>query len=217
MAERKTTQAHLDYAADLIDKVKEKAPIRLLDEDGNLIKRDFLANGRRYVILKHEDCFNVARMKAHLLLEQMFGAAKSLEQLVRDNIKSVELMDGYFFQTNPLSDLVVHLKKIAKNYFEDNLKRDHIAFYQCTLFVVREDDDLTDWSLSKADEYIEDWTKTNIYAPDLFQLALASFPNFIRTYMNQTEIISQVKSECENKKKKQKGEVGKKEKKGDTE
>lgn len=188
MAERGTTKEHLEYAADLIDRIKDKAPVRLLDHNKELIKRDFEANGTRYVVLKHEDIFNVGRMKAHLLLEQMFAHAKSLEELAKANVKSVELFDKMMTTRQGAANLGVHLENIRKNFFADGLRRDHIAFYQCTLFIVPIDSDYTQWSLDKADKCIEDWTKANIYAPDIFFLALKSYPNFMKLYKQLTEI-----------------------------
>lgn len=210
MAKDKTKQPksiddHLDYAEKTYKYVNSIKPKRLLDpETGQLKAREFEANGKEYVILKREDSFNVARTGAHMILEMMFANAKSLKDLYEANAKTVEMIDGIFLGKHRFTQLAEHAEQIRKGYFQDNIKREHIAFYQCSLFIVRVGDNLTDWNWQTADEYIQDWAKANIYAPDLFRLALVSYPDYIEIWKNHTAIGSDGEGENKNESKSQK-------------
>ncbi|MDB4433154.1 hypothetical protein N9166_00260 [bacterium] len=48
------------------------------------------------------------------------------------------------------------------------------AYYICTLFIIREGEDLNSWNFEAADEKINDWVKENYRAVDFFGLALAT-------------------------------------------
>jgi hypothetical protein len=48
------------------------------------------------------------------------------------------------------------------------------ALYICTLFIVRENEDLSDWDFDLANEKIDDWVAENLAVVDFFGLALAS-------------------------------------------
>ena len=47
------------------------------------------------------------------------------------------------------------------------------AYYICTLFITRENEDLSKWDFELADKKIDDWVAENIRAVDFFGLALA--------------------------------------------
>jgi len=177
---KETTQDYLNGLETLLEATKGINPTRILNEDGKLLKKSFQANGNTYLVLDVEQSFNVARAEAHYILESMFAKAKSLEAMVEDSKKSVELVNGLVLGKTTLTDLVVHLNEMHKNYFTDNLTRNHIALYECTLFIVRAGDDITDWSFPKAEQYITDWLKEGIYAPDFFYLAMQRFTRYTK-------------------------------------
>lgn len=176
----KTTQDHLDSIQTLLDATKGVTPKRILDDGGVLLSKHFTANGNTYIVLDVEQSFNVARAEAHYVLESMFAKAKSLESMVADSKKSVELVNGLVLGKTTLTDLVVHLNEMHNNYYVDNLQRNHIALYECTLFIVKSGDDITDWSFEKAESYITDWLKEGIYAPDFFYLAMQRFTRYTK-------------------------------------
>jgi hypothetical protein len=192
-----TTKDYLEKAEALFKDYGIVAPKRILDDDNKLLSKSFEANGYTYVVLDIEESFNIERAEAHNLIEQMFAAGKSLEQLVTDNIKSVDLFDN-LLSKGGLADLGAHLKGIAENYFKDNLMRKHIAMYEATLFIVRKGDDLK-WNFDKAEEYIKDWAIEGIYAPDFFSLALHRFPKYIAILKQRMGIGSKDKEQAQSK------------------
>ena len=48
------------------------------------------------------------------------------------------------------------------------------AYYICTLFIIKEGEDLSKWNFESADEKINDWTEANLKAVDFLGLALAT-------------------------------------------
>ena len=46
-----------------------------------------------------------------------------------------------------------------------------MAYYLCTLFFIKEGEDLKEWSFELADAKINDWIKENINALDFFSIA----------------------------------------------
>jgi hypothetical protein len=75
---------------------------------------------------------------------------KNMNDLLRDCINNLDSFKGEFTSRYPA------------------------AYYICTLFIIREGEDLNAWSFDQADEKINDWTAENIRAVDFFGLALAT-------------------------------------------
>ena len=172
--QQQSTQQFFDDIDHLIKITRGVNPRRILDEKTRLpIAKSFMANGNKYIILEPKQCFNLGRMEAHMKLEKMFAFGNSLEGIYQYNQKSIKL-----FNDMQLAALGGHLMQGEKNLFTDGILREHIAYYTCTLFIVRAGDDITDWDFNTAKEYIKDWLKEGLYGPDFFTLALHIFPDY---------------------------------------
>ncbi len=190
MSKHTTTTEYIDEIAEfkrIAATIKGFEPRRILDDNNKLISKVFKANGNNYIILNERQSFTVDRFKTHLMLEQMFAHAKSLEHMVKDANISRDLVNKVWRGDANFTTLATHIESIAKNYFEDNLYRDHISLYLCSLFIVREGSDLTNWSIDEATEWIKDWVTEGLYAPDFFTLAIMFSPSYTKILTERME------------------------------
>ncbi len=190
MSKHKTTNDYIDEVAEfkrIAATIKGFEPKRILDDNNELISKIITANGNKYIVLNERQAFTVDRFRTHLMLEQMFAHAKSIEHMVQDANTSRELVNNVWRGDAHFTELATHIESIAKNYFEDNLYRDHISLYMCTLFIVREGSDLTNWSIEDATQWINDWVKEGLYAPDFFTLAIGYSPSYIKVLRDRME------------------------------
>ena len=191
----KTTNDYIDDTAatkaefDRISKtIKGFEPRKILDKDNKLISKVITANGNNYIVLNERQSFTVDRFRTHLMLEQMFAHAKSIEHMVNDAKTSRKLVNDVWRGDANFTTLATHIESIAKNYFEDNLYRDHISLYLCSLFIVREGADLTNWNIEEASEWIKDWVTEGLYAPDFFTLAIMFSTSYMKILTENMEI-----------------------------
>ena len=204
------TQQHLDNVQKELEEFRRIAatiegyePKRLLNEDGTLISKVIKANGNNYIVLNEREAYTVDRFRTHLMIQQMLANAKSLEAIVFEQNKSRQLVQEVWEGKTPFSKLAVHLENIFENYFSDNLAREHIALYECTLFVVKEGANLNNWTFEEANLWIKDWVQEGIYCPDFFTLAIQHSPAYIEVltkrmesgYMTEVEQQQQKKEE----------------------
>ncbi len=190
MSKKTTTTEYIDEIAEfkrIAATIKGFEPRRILDADNKLISKVIKANGHNYIVLNERQSFTVDRFKTHLMLEQMFAHAKSLEHIVQDAKTSRDLANKVWRGDAYFTTLATHLEGIAKNYFEDNLYRDHISLYLCSLFIVREGSDLTNWDIDEVSEWIKDWVKEGLYAPDFFTLAIMFTPSYTKILIENME------------------------------
>ena len=179
----KTTDEYINQVAEfkrIAATIKGFEPRRILDDKNQLKSTVIKANGNNYIFLNERQSFTVDRFRTHLMMEQMFAHAKSIDSMVSDSKKTVQLVNDFVKGKALFTELANHVEGLRKNYFEDNLYRDHISMYMCTLFIVKEGADLTDWNIEEASRWIEDWVKEGLYAPDFFTLALMYSPSYMK-------------------------------------
>ena len=177
-----TTQHYIDDIAEfrrIAATIEGYEPKRLIDEDGKLISKVIKANGNNYIILSEKEGYTLDRFRTHLMITQMLANAKSLETIVFEQNKSRQLVQDVWTGKEPFTKLAVHLESIFENYFKDSQNREHIALYECTLFIVKEGCNLNNWNIQEANLWIKDWVQEGIYAPDFFTLAIQHSPAYI--------------------------------------
>lgn len=142
-------------------------------------QREFMANGKQYAILSAEKCFNINRQLAYQNLELIF-ATNQTPTSIKTRFK--ETYDTILRMLSPEKDSWTrHFDKLLRDAMNnyDSFKgkytsRYPAALYICTLFIVRENEDLSDWDFDLANEKIDDWVAENLAVVDFFGLALAS-------------------------------------------
>jgi len=171
-----------DSLRDEFDKVSKKIGLinspKSLIEDGVMVS-EFEANGIKYHILPADKVFNIDRQVAYHNINTAFA--------LNQTPTSIKLRFSEFLQTiiRLMSTKDVEHTKLMEKLLRDALNNNDsfkgeltsrypAAYYLCTLFIIKEGEDLGAWNFDLANEKIEDWTKENIRAVDFFGLALAS-------------------------------------------
>ena len=174
----------MDIMKENFDKTKKIIEVQNLPKrlfiDGNF-KTEFEANGNKYKVMQPEVCFNIDKQVAYQNITIAFQA----NQTVTD----IKLRFGH--SKNNLIRLFSEDDKKKRDEITETLLRDALnnfdsfkgeftsrypaALYLCTLFVIRDNEDLQEpWTWDSANKKIEDWSKENLSFFDFFVLALSS-------------------------------------------
>lgn len=134
----------------------------------------FIANGNKYFF---EFDLPIARYRVYEELQYLIAYGMNVEKLADALRKIIEVNSG--------PDVIGAIKEtheIATNALYSmgrNLaKREHEIFLFATLFIVREGEDLAQWSESIAKEKIKDWEVEGIAASSFFLLAMKQISGF---------------------------------------
>lgn len=152
-------------------------PKRLV-KDG-VFKKEFTANGNKYIVCAPEMVFNFDKQIAWKNLEIAFGCCQTVTEIAMRFKENWETMTRLMGATGKEhSKLMADLHRQGMNNL-DSLKQNieyyyPQALYMCTMFVIKEGEDLAaPWLYKEAQKKIEDWSKENISFYDFFCLALS--------------------------------------------
>ena len=175
MSDKDKLREAFDQVAERLNFVNK--PKRLIE--AGKIKSEFIANGNTYYICPPEKVFNFAKWNAYQQLEQALGLNKTPQEIY-DSFK--RLYDNQIRLMSDTKDNWLTLQ--SKNMLDclnclDSMKpsdyqRLPMAYYLCTLFIVRKGADLSYWNVDLAQDYINDWTEENLSPYDFFHIALVS-------------------------------------------
>lgn len=171
-----------DVLKDEFDKTMKKigainAP-RSLIVNGKF-EKEFTANGNKYSIMAADKVFNIDRQVAYHNIETAFAMNQTPTSI---KVRFAEMLQTIIrLMSVKDSEHTKQMEKLLRDALNNNdsfkgelTSRYPAAYYLCTLFIIREGEDLNGWSFDLANEKIDDWTKENIRAVDFFGLALAS-------------------------------------------
>lgn len=130
-------------------------------------------SGKTYKIKTVDQGITFDRWNAYEKMSVMFNYDASLQQLMNNNQKSIDICDSIFLGDGKYNSkhLIHHLTSITDG-FESNTKSKYSkAMYFCTIFIIREDEDETFWDMKIADEKIADWAKSGFDVIDFLLLA----------------------------------------------
>jgi hypothetical protein len=149
-------------------------PISLI-EDGNL-KTEFVANGNKYAILPPDKVFNIGRQVAYHNIQTAFALNQTptqIKQRFNKNLQTViKLMEAKGADWTKLMETFLRDSLNNIDSFKGEFTSKYpMAYYLCTLFFIKEGEDLKEWSFELADAKIDDWIKENINALDFFSIA----------------------------------------------
>jgi|TARA_R110000851_G_scaffold72914_1_gene161178 hypothetical protein len=169
----------------IIEDIKVIGIPKSLIKDGEFQTR-FKANGTDYQVFAPSDVFNFNRQIAYQQIETALALNQTPQQIATQVGKlysnQVRLMgntggDWAKMQDENLRDCINFVDAIKGNTEDSNfcnLRRLPKAYYLCTLFIIKEGEDLKAWSPKLAHEKIDDWIKENLNPFDFFSLALHS-------------------------------------------
>jgi len=163
---------------------------RLPRRDDGSIKSTFEANDVKYTIRTADEGISISRFNEYQKFAGMLGYNATFQKMYENNQKAIKLANGVVSGDNTFTDLVLHLNAINEGVLQASEERNSIALYICTLFIVREGEDLTTWSMELAKDKIDDWNREGYHAEDFFFLALSSVVGFKSAY---NELIDRLK------------------------
>lgn len=161
-----------------LDKLKVINKPKSLIVDGKLLK-EFEANGSKYIICAPDKVFNIGRQTAYYNINTAFALNQTPTEIKQRFNKTwsdiLRLMSAEAGEKKKLMDGFVRDALNNNDSFKGELtSRYPMAYYLCTLFIIKEGEDLAEWSFESANEKIDDWVKENISSVDFFGIAQAS-------------------------------------------
>lgn len=172
----------------IIEDMKIIGVPKTLIKDG-VFQTNFTANGTKYTVCAPSEVFNFERQIAYQQIETALALNQTPQQIASAFAKlysnQIRLMGNTGAEWARLQDenlrdclnYVDAIKGDTKDSRFANLKRVPKALYLCTLFIVKEGEDLSTWSPKLAHEKIDDWIQENLNPFDFFSLALISSRN----------------------------------------
>lgn len=175
-----------DPLNETFEEVFEK--MKVLNKPKHIIKNGILpttfeANGKKYLVAPPEKVFNLNRKAFFDVLEIAFALNRTPQQIADAFVTIYSNQLALSSNTNPNDWMKLQDKNLrdCMNFMdsmkEDEYKRLPKAYFLCTLFIIREGEDLNIWSPTLAHEKIDDWLEENINAFDFFAIALHSSKN----------------------------------------
>ncbi len=141
------------------------------------------ANGKEYKLLKE---LTIARFKELDKLEVEFFYGFNMQELF-DKLKEIyELINK-----GKLADTPVKVHNLMTGVADKVDKREPVMLRICSLFLVTDDEDIHKWSEESAREKIMDWTEEGYAMSDFFTLAASLLPDFLKTYEEVSQDISE--------------------------
>tara|TARA_R110002096_G_scaffold135829_5_gene287918 strand:- start:283 stop:837 length:555 start_codon:yes stop_codon:yes gene_type:complete len=151
---------------------------RSLIKDGKF-ESEFTANGTKYIAMPPDKVFNIDRQVAYHNIETAFALNQTPTNIKERFTKMwdtvIRLMGakGDDWQSN-MDTMLRDCMNNMDSFKGELTSRYPAAYYICTLFIIREGEDLSHWDFETADTKIDDWVKENIASVDFFGLALAT-------------------------------------------
>jgi len=160
---------------------------------------EFMANGTRYLV---KGSLSLERYRWYEKYEVSFGFARKFKDIVKELDKSIDLANkGKGLEA---WNIIFNLKEsIGKNRLDDHWDN---GKYMCALFIVTENEDLTEWDEQIANKKINDWNKEGYENDDFFRLAANLVDNYIEIYTEIFQHTSEVAAQIEELKQKSKSE-----------
>lgn len=159
-------------------------PIKTLarDPNGNLSFEPFTANGHRYCFIKPGDPIGIELWTEYQKLEIVVGTGRVFESIV----KGFKALQDLLASDKPFAEIrseaILLTDSYRKAILDMSSERVSKAFYLCSIFIHREDDDPYGWTLARAESYISDWTAERMSEQDFFLLSMLLIIGFSKTF-----------------------------------
>lgn len=149
----------------------------------------FVANGVTYYV---KESLSIERYKWFEKYQLVFGFARDFKGIYDTLEKSIGLANkGKGVEA---WNIIYNIKEeVGKNL--DN--KAHTAYYICALFIVTEDEDLTQWNEQTAETKIANWNAEGYDVNSFFQLAANLVPNYLDVVENIFQNTSELAATLE--------------------
>lgn len=163
---------------------------RLPRDASGKIKRVFTANGNKYKILNSDAIMSPEKYALFGKMSVAFSFNMGIESILKHH----DELDMLILDIDAMNSL----KKKAAILKNEAIRNGILAGFQsrfdstlalCTLFIVRENEDITTYDDVLADEKIEDWQAEGLSMEDFFTLVVCTVPNFMTVWKDLTARI----------------------------
>lgn len=146
--------------------------------DGN-IPETFMANGVKYKILTPEQAITPIRYFTYEGLKFSYSFDNSPETIAAELTKAHNIINGVVMGTNKngvgiLDSLTIlyGIVETLKQPTKTTISRGRYMMLICSLFIVTENENLSDWEESSAETKIQNWNAEGFSMLDFFLLGL---------------------------------------------
>lgn len=158
------------------------------DEAGGF-KRNFTANGKNYTIRTRAEGIGIYRVSQFLKMELLVGAGMDQPALVA-SLKDIQAEINKFGNgKGDFLETALKMKALIDQIYAINKSRFAINFFFCSLFIVRDNEDLTKWTLEDQEEKISDWN-TEYNEHDFLALGESMLTSFAETLRERSLSIT---------------------------
>lgn len=135
---------------------------------------EFDAGGKRYRVLSIEDSITIARMQAYEVIKMDYAYTVNAES-IKDAAKRIDSILQGIILGKKQDENIFHVSMILQGINDALQKGDYPFMFSlmcCTLFIVKDGEDLSRWDKETAEAKIKDWQGANIDARCFFTLAV---------------------------------------------
>lgn len=156
---------------------------------------EFEANGVKYIVVSPNDIFNIDKQTAYHNIKMAFDLNKTPTEIYQAFDRQLHLIMQLFGSKDAdkvkITEELVRSAMNNKETFKSRLaQRFPAALFLCTIFIVREGEDLSkQWDFESAMTKIDDWLHENIKPIDFFRLALSSSTESQKIILENLESI----------------------------
>lgn len=156
------------------------------DANGNYL-RNFTANGQKYVIRSREDGLGIHRTSEFLKMELVNGIGMGISE-VDERLKDIQFEINQFGRgKGDFAKCGLLIKALREEILKITSARYPVNFLFCTLFIVREGEDMTKWVIDEQNEKIDDWNAEGYNEIDFLELGLSMVRGFAETSVKYSQ------------------------------
>lgn len=153
---------------------------------------EFDAGGKKYKVLSVEDSITIGRMQAYEVIKMDYAYTISAGN-IKDAAKKIDSILQGIILGKKQDENIFHVSMILQGINDALQKGDYPFMFSlmcCTLFIVKDGEDLSRWDRETAEAKIKDWQGANIDARCFFTLAVEW-----RKELNESLIQSMIEEE----------------------
>lgn len=151
----------------------------------------FDANKKKYKIRSVAEGIPPLRWAAYEKLSTMFGYDATYQKLTDNLLKGKKLINEIFLAkgecNHSIIDVLQHYDSVLSGMIGFTNSRVSKGLYLCTVFIVREGEDIKEWDKDLAEEKIDDWIEEGFDVADFFTLAAHFTPAWLKRITKEME------------------------------
>ena len=147
------------------------------DDQGQFTRR-FTANGQKYIIRSQDEGIGAIRYSMLMKSSSTIVFAQDVGTQVRNWQQLDKLLSEFARGKIEISHVGAFIHNVLDGISTSSKQRYVFSFWVCTLFIVREDEDMTKWVEAEQAEKIDDWNAEGIHENEFFELVKKKLVEF---------------------------------------